>query len=525
MPQDILRTVQALLWASGLAADETSLHDADHDLFIEALTRHKIAGRFLNRVEKEPDVRIPGDLTQRVKEIYHEAVSGADRLDRDAAWLAENIVRHPKWDGRPLVLLKGNAASHYLSLPRARRSSSDLDLLISEPKRYQAIIEEFGYSESWLNFCHEQAVLGHHERSWVDLHEYFPIWRYPTVPYHAVSNGYDMRMTDWVSGGRLEYETVLETSRVHPGVAIPEVRVPDATMTAFIICLHIFHDYVAPALVQSLAKVRLIELCELSDLACGDDFTVDRFAHLVLSHRATDAVALSLRLLRTLGFPMGGLAKVDVPEPATYPQEIGFGLLIDVRTPVADLLVRSDSFGRIFELIKPTDIRLSQGAEISTRSARDQAEGGPPAVFRSTPTAHPDGDFDFDCSIRESDGLVVFDMTAFGRPGAFFDEFVLFFGNEIVHAAYDVYREGFRNPPPESGCDATWHLNDESWRVVVRVPHAMLVRHRAGDGRVRAILQAGRFLEPLNNSWTDFYRRSVSSACLPLRIHLADTGQ
>jgi Uncharacterised nucleotidyltransferase len=524
MSQDIARTVQALLWASGLAVDETSLYDADQDLFLDALIRHKIAGRFLNRVDGDPDVRIPEDLTERVREIYQEAVSRADRLDRDAAWLAENIVRHPKWDGRPLVLLKGNAASHYLSVPRARRSSSDLDLLISEPERYQSIIEEFEYSESWLNFCHEQAVLGHRERSWVDLHEYFPIWRYPKVPYQTVASGYDLRMTDWVGGGRLEYETVLEASRVHPGVGMPEVRVPDATMTAFIMCLHIFHDYVAPALVQSLAKVRLIELCELADLAGGADFAVDRFAHLVTSHQASDAVALSQRLLRTLGFSMGGLAKVDVAEPAAYPQEIGFGLLIDAQTPIPDLLIRSDSFGRIFDLISPTDIVLSPGTDISTRNARRQPDGGLPAVFHSTPTAHPDNDFDFDCSIRESDGLIVFDMTAFGPPGAFFDEFVLFFGNEIVHAAYDVYREGFRNPLPESGCDATWDIKDESWRVVVRVPRTVLTRHRGADGRVRAVLQAGRFLEPLNNSWTDFYRRSVSSACLPLHIHLTDAG-
>jgi hypothetical protein len=507
-----------------LDADGTSLHDADHALFLDALTTHKIAGRFLNRVESEPGAGVPAELTRRVKEIYQEGISAADRLDRDAAWLADSIVRHPKWDGRPLVLIKGNAASHYLTGPRARRSSSDLDLLISEPERYQSIIEEFGYLKDWFNFCHEQAVMGNPERSWVDLHEYFPIWRYPKGPYQTVE-GHDLRMTDWVSGGRLEYETVLETSRVHPGIGAPAIRMPDATMTAFILCLHIFHDYVAPALTQPLAKVRLIELCELSDLAGCADFAADRFTRLVMDHRATDAAALSLRLLRALGFPLGGLDGIAVPAPAGYPQEIGFGLLIDVRTPVPDLIVRSDSFGRIFDLVGPTDIRLDPGTDISTRNAREQAEGGLPAVFRSTPTAHPDGNFDFVCTIRESDGFAVFDMTAAGPPGAFFDEFVLFFGNEIVHAAYDVYRAGFRNPPPESGCAATWDLKDDSWRVVVRVPRTMLVRHRGADGGVRAILQAGRFREKLNNSWTDFYRRSVSSACMPLRIHLTDVRQ
>jgi hypothetical protein len=518
-------TVRTLLWAAGLDDAARPTRPADEAAFLDAVRRHRIAGRLLNRAEAGPPARRPPLPLDAVHRLYTRNMSDADDQRADLAWLAAAIAADPDRDGRPVIVIKGNSASHFLRGPRVRRRTWDLDLMVSDPPRYEKILTRCGYRATGANFPHEAACLNLPGRTSVDLHRYFPVWRYPEAPYRAVEAGGALRMTDWVSSGRLDYGTVLAGSVAHPEVA--GLRMPDLTMTAFIMCLHIFHDFVAPALSQPLAKVRLIELCELRDLCHHDGFDVARFRDLVETHRAHDAVGLARRLLGEAGAPPGALAAVEVPPRRSYPQEIGFGLLVEPDTPLADLLVRGDTFGRIPELLGGTDVAVPTAPHVA---------GGPdrpwrgttrdlPSVLRSTPAAHPGADFDFGLEVSGVDDAVRLEMAAAGGPGAFFDEFVLFFGNEIVHAAYDGYRRAFRDPPPESGCRARWRIGADGWTVDVRVPTETFVRHRTADGTVPAIVQGGRFVEPLNDSWDDFYRRSVSSSCMALRFHVRPPGQ
>lgn len=493
-------TVETLLWAAGLDDAAHPTRPSDEAEFLDAVRRHRIAGRLLNHASPFP--------LDAVERLYARNMSDADDQRADLEWLAASAP-----DRSPVIVIKGNAASHFLRGRRVRRRTWDLDLMVSDPRRYEQVLTGIGYRPTGANFPHEAACLNRAGRTSVDLHRYFPVWRYPEGPYRAVEAGGAQRMTDWVSSGRLDYDTVLASSVDHPEVA--GLRMPDLTMTAFILCLHIFHDFVAPALSQPLAKVRLIELCELRDLGQHDGFDVAAFRELVETHRAHDAVGLARRLLAEAGAEVGALAAVEVPPRRTYPQEIGFGLLVEPDTQLGDLLVRGDTLGRIPEVLGGTEVAVTPHRPWHG-DTRHLA-----SVLHSTPVAHPDADFDFTLDVSEVDGAVGLRMAAEGGPGAFFDEFVLFFGNEIVHAAYDGYREAFRDPPPESGARARWHIDADGWTVDVRVPTETFARHRTADGTVPAIVQGGRFVEPLNDSWNDFYRRSVSSSCMALNFRLS----
>jgi hypothetical protein len=516
------KLVRFLLWSGGMENGEFDAEVLLEPESLELLSQHRVIGRFLDRMEALDPLRplsSRSDLTGFINR-HEQHSANADLVESDALDLVRTMSESEHWDGRPVILLKGNSANYHIASGRTRRRTGDLDLLPADPERFQAILESLGYEKIAGNWCHEHAKLGRAHHAGIDLHRYFPVWRYPGETYmESESNGQILRMSDWVRSEHLEYDAILDMSVPLPGDLTGFLRIPDVTMTAFILVLHVFKDFVAPPLTYSVAKVRLFELCEIRDLLAHPSFSAASFEVLMQRYRAEDAVAFVGRL-----YEEAGTAPMLLPRPqgaglGSFPQEIGYGLLVDARTPLRDMLARTDGFGRTFDVLGAADIDLGSRTRVSTRERANPAGF---KVFKSSTEDPSDGTFDFDCDIWLDDTTVVFSMEVLRPAGVFFDEFVLFFGNEEVHTAHLGHKGGVLSvPPPASGSTAEWTVGADAWSVQVRVPLAQFERHRGENGSVLALLHGGTFKELPGERWDDLYRRSISSAVVPLRLNMA----
>ncbi|MDT0268658.1 nucleotidyltransferase family protein [Streptomyces sp. DSM 44915] len=516
------RALDAVLWAGGFDADPAALAEADPGDVITALDIHRVAGRFLGRLADQPTTRVDAGLLQAVRASHARDTATAARLDADASWVAQGVKDHPAWDGRPLVLLKGNCASHLLGDPHARRHTSDLDVLTGDGARYGGIFEGLGYTRLANRACHEDATFAAADRSPLDLHGYFPVWRYPAAP-HTVAHGGGLAMADWPTTRRLTYETVLTDSVPHPGSPSGTLRIPDVTTATLLLCAHVFKDYVEPPFIQPLAKVRLAELCEIRDLARHPKFDAARFTELATEHAAQDAVGFVRQLLTDLDALPPTLNLTQWPTRDGYPQEAAFGVLVDAGSGLPDLLVRSDTLGTAAEAVGHTVVPVGR-APVSV--AVDPAHGaaGAPALW-STPPAHPKEVFTLDCQVAEVDDGISLVFHSPRGLGVYLDELLLCFGNELVHTARDVYQAGFREFPWATPAGATWEIDAAGWHVSFLVPRAVLDRHRDAEGRVPLLVCGTRFVEMPDSEWDDFFRRCVSSVLVPLILAPADTDQ
>ncbi|MFI9462931.1 nucleotidyltransferase family protein [Streptomyces xiamenensis] len=509
--------LDAVLWAGGFSDDATALSGGRVGDIAGALEVHRVAGRFLVRVAENPTIRVSDGLLDAARRSHAHHAGAAARVETDAAWVEKGVRSHPAWDGRPVLLLKGNSAAHLLGAAGFPRLTSDLDLLTADPVRYGRIFEDLGYHRLANSACHEEATFSSPDRSPLDLHGYFPVWRYPQGTYQAPNGAGGLAMADWVSTRKLEYDTILAGSVPHPASEAGTLRIPDVTTATFLLCAHVFKDYVEMPFVQPIAKVRLAELCEIRDLAHHPDFDADRFAALVRDHQAQDVLAFARHVLTgldALPAPLAGAGRSGSRD--SFPQEAGFGLLVDVGTEVADMLVRQDTLGSAPEGIGTTHVEV--GPTPVTFSVRaDGRDGSVPALW-STPPAHPEEVFAVECGVSETDGEILFTFHSARGLGVYLDEIAVCLGNELLHTARDVHEAGFRVFPYASATASAWHVDASGWRVTLRVPAETVRRHRTADGHVPALICCTRFVEMPASDWDAFYRRCISSVLIPVRL-------
>lgn len=492
--------------------------DCPEDLLVAAVAAHRIPSRFLARAA-EHGAHVPRRVLDEVRRVEQAQLAAADAVERDLAWLADVVTRHPAWDGMPFVAVKGNATSHLTRSRAARRGTTDIDLLTSDPARYAEIFESVGYRSRGDHFGgHEAANLSLPDRREVDLHSYCPSWRLPSGPYsRRAVDGRELWMTDWIRCDPLTYAAVADASVPHPAVANPWLRMPDATTSMVIVCLEIFRDYVSNN--QEIAAVRLSDLCEVVELRACRDFDPARFADLVARCRAQDAVGLTAQLVDQL-FGRADHLRLGVTGAARYPQMIGIGQLFDIGPRFFDLLLRRDNFGDALRQLAPNEVALNgTPALIEVRDAGVTVNGRPGNAARSLPPERAgDSDVRFDCAMSADDRRVALDIRGLYPPGPHRDVVKIFLEHDTVVTGYDGYRSGVRYPAPTSNCSATWQVGADGWQVRVELPELVSAARRARTGAVPLIVHCGRFLEPPTDSWDDYYRKGVSSVSVPVMV-------
>jgi Uncharacterised nucleotidyltransferase len=506
------RIARTLCWA---CTGRMAPVDCPEDLLLPAIAAHRISARFLARVAGSGGC-VPERMVEEVKKAKQEELSAAEKIEEDTNWVAETITGHPKWDGAPLLAIKGNASSYLTGISESRRGTADLDLLTRDPELCQSILEAAGYRSRGDNFGgHEAANLYSASRCEVDLHLYCPSWRLPSGPYsRRTADGQELLMTEWIHGDWLDYDTVLEDSIPHPVIPHPWLRIPGTTTSMLIICLEIFRDYLVNN--QEVAVVRLSDLCEVVELRNANGFDVERFMGLVDLCNAQDCVTFTSYAVDQLFGREDVLRLGIIGKP--YPQMIGIGQLFDTCPHLFDLLVRRDNFGNALQDMRSNELLPSQHPSV----VRVHADGVtvdrlPAYAVRSVPPAHAgDKDVEFDCTLTSADSGITLDIRGLFPPGPFREVVKIVLRHTTIVTGYDGYRSGVRNPNPTADCSVTWQVRIDGWSVRIDLAASAIRAHRTSADTIPMIIHCCRFLEPPSDSWDDYYRKVVSSVSVPV---------
>ena len=282
--------------------------------FLPAVRAHRIVGRLIDLPQVVDDG--PGAVVEALRSLRVGEVEQIERRLNEARDLTCILSRDGYWLDSPVVVLKGNSAAYNCGDRNLRRGSRDIDVIGRESARLLEALWSAGFQPGREGICHEETSMSRGD-SKIDIHRYFPVWRYPTAAESA--------RWPWVHSDKLSYEEIVRTSVAHPEIDADVIRIPGPTMSAFILCLHIFCDYVEAPYVVTFAKVRLVELLELRELWQRPDLDREYFQYLVKQHGADDAIRVAFGLLRAVERLSSGSEESTVVD---FPRELAPGVLI-----------------------------------------------------------------------------------------------------------------------------------------------------------------------------------------------------
>lgn len=300
-PHDFLR------WAAGASValpalaslrDERALAllGIDEDSLGTELRQHRLAARF---VERLGPVR-PGWCSRALLGRMLEACHAAEvNMQRQVAAIRE--IRDELEPGvAPPLVLKGFTSLLLTGERRYLRHSADLDVLHPDPDWLYGQLERLGYAGRRVG-AHTCGTLARTDLQ-VDLHYYFPVWRYP-AGMRQVDMRPDRHPGVWRQPfGHLEesgirYEHLAEGAVPGCVPGTEDLLVPDAAVTVLALCAHEFRHFLEGRL-RHTPMVELATLASVADLARHPSFDRGRFLRLVDELQGHDSVEFVAWLLQ-----------------------------------------------------------------------------------------------------------------------------------------------------------------------------------------------------------------------------------
>jgi hypothetical protein len=376
----------------------------------------------------------------------------------------------------------------------------DLDLMSRDGNELIETLAAGGFEPSSLGICHEFGSMRHEFFGKIDIHKYFPVWSYK-VP----SERNAAQTEHLLDFGRLEFADLLETAVRDLDVNSPLALMPGREMTALILALHVFRDYVENPTVKPVAKIRIGEIFEYSALVHTSDFSQAIYRGLALKHNALAAISFTNAMCRFAGIGQSGSldeAALASSSLSSMPREVGRGLMeAGPRNPL-DLFVHP-SAQNLNSSSAPEGVqRIAESTEIR----RHVPEGG--------------ARIDFDVrQIRDEHWAKFVINVRCAQPGHYKDEVNISTPGWAVRAQAEPQTGEVLKPFNDIENTTDWVATPHGWTATLTVP----TRHLTAFSHVA--ICAYRYVEPLTSSWGRLYTSALASTMLrfPLERSAFDT--
>lgn len=386
-----INEIKILRWAAGMGLDIPELQDVDEQNLFELLGQHRLVQRFLYRFLVEHP-----DWCSKILRGFPAwcAPSLLDRLlktqSEHRAWMSTHIeaINELMAFAHDLMPIAVKGFSRFVATgdPRAAHASGDVDLLAAEPEDLVANMVRVGYviEEAHASGSHAAILVRGQVR--VEVHRFLPIWSYPTgmigVSMYAPLNcGIWTQPYGDIHTTEVKHSDLVNESTLGIVAGTGELRVPGPTMTALLLCAHVFRHYVE-GIPRAVPVVRLGELADIRDSIRCEHFEPQRFRDLVDQFSAHDAILFVRHLFRVFleEDPLGWLTSdVEIPSdsignrnpfPALLSAWSGWAVLLSSE----ELLHRLDP-REMFERLNPNPIEACQTKPIWYFGAGHDCEG------------------------------------------------------------------------------------------------------------------------------------------------------
>lgn len=454
-------------------------------------SQHKVTTRLANHPFAE--TILTAEQLRALRAAIEEEDRILGRLDAEAEVIGQHLsARCPSLD---VIRLKGNNAAIHLGSKGYRRRSGDLDLLARAPLLLAQELKTLGYSALSDGICHEEPSMISPAAVPVDVHRYFPSWSYSRS---STGPGIDAQ--------RVPFDVLADGAVADPAAASDCIRVPSATVCAFVICLHVFRDFIEPPYRKQVAKVRLGEVLEYREVKSSEGFSSSKFERLVIEFNASDAVSFVESLLAQLEetYPNSGRALKD-----DTPREIARGIMVSDDGDLDELLIRSalsesmrlDEGRSAVPPVLPANSRLLTSSVVAA-----------PVILRNTTDPERALDFTVEWAFVGDEHIVV-TLEVLARPGFYKDEVSVAFGD--IHARVQRHSKSglVTCAGPALVGAPSWEVKARSARVQLCLDLAILPTTPSGN-RFEVSIAAHRFAHPLTDDWNDLYIHALSSTAM-----------
>ncbi|GAB4462909.1 MAG: hypothetical protein OHK0029_30650 [Armatimonadaceae bacterium] len=303
-----------------------SAMDASEEKSLLALIgTHKLSGRFLEGVRRHRPKWASRSL---LFSIYKQQEGARAQYRRHLAALHELTDEIAKSSQEPIITVKGFATHALTGSEKHLRFSGDLDLFHAQKEMLYEVALRLGYTGE-ITGSHDWARLSRGGVN-LDIMHNFPVPSYPNVIREA--NVEDLDPTRHPGVWRvpldgLGTEKTIEYADLLPDAvegSTPETRkflVPDAPMSAFIYCVHLFRHHIGGPCTCFLPRIRLGELADVWDLTTASGFQMKRFLNIVEQFQGHEAVAFAGRFL-LLMYGENPVALAADPLPERFPERL-----------------------------------------------------------------------------------------------------------------------------------------------------------------------------------------------------------
>ena len=340
-----MREVDILKWAAGSIKRLPVIQTFDLDRLLEATWHHRLAGRFLRRVRREPQPWVTMRLVAGLMAQHHLVRQRVSTQIQAVREIQNTYAPHQA----PFIVVKGYSCYALVTDIFAIRGSGDIDVLARNPEELASILSGIGYKRMYRPAPHTLDCFDRDDVT-IELHEHFPIWRIPKprdstqlLPAHNPGL--------WIQDTGLQVQQI-QYSDLHGyimhGLAqeTRDLLIPNPTLAALICCLHVFRDFCNAFHFQRIATIHLVELAELCDLARHPGFNRADFLEFLEYFNVWPSVSFVDDLVhKVLGLRPLNLASYESEEGVNFvtPRVYMRFFSIDTDWSPDDLILRRDS--------------------------------------------------------------------------------------------------------------------------------------------------------------------------------------
>lgn len=502
---------EILMWAAGSVRGLPTSTVVNERLLIDAVCQHGLAGRLIERLNYVP---APSWATNSLLErLRREQAVINERLQALLEAAADMMRAWPiRRSSQPIIFIKGFNA-YALTGNRAHlRLMRDVDVVVSDPQRFRNALLRIGYEEGFNKMPHEFVTLtGSFD---VDVHKFFPVWRYPESSARLVPSRQPdrWRPQGWMANRQIRYEDLLANAVTG---SVPETRnmtIPGPTMAALIRSAHMFKRYVEVPAYLPFAKIRLAEVAEIAELCSHPGFDERLFRQLVLQFSAFDVTRFAATTQRIY------LGMVNVPtldSPSTSrgfgPRDLYWGALMHLEGSPTEFLIHETDTQSIVNGIGYSTV---VAGETDSRVYSTHPNG----VGQVLPRVILGGNEELELPVRlnvrfQADSLRL-DVSVLDSIGDILEEVVLLIGHRRVYCGYRVAAQEF----VVRGLDAraSMKLEPAGYTVSLVLPWRSIATPRSRSAFM--VLAVCRFLEEGIEDWGKRFHQTVGSTILPIKL-------
>ena len=411
-----MQELDILKWAAGSVNPIPEIYALDVNSLLEATSYHRLAGRLLRRLRREPqrwaNRALTAELTAMQSQIEYDVQEQIEATrEINAAYTSSN---------QSLITIKGFSSYALTGDPDMVRWSNDIDVLCSDPTILIDTLLRLGYKHDRLAAtAHQFADMGRGGLS-IDAHNYFPVYGFPSQmsssDFVPEQNPGVWNQTVSPQPFQVQYSDIVEHSTFGVLPEISTLALPDPTMAVFLVCAHAFRNPFV-GLPTKDGMVILAELAEVGELARHPGFQEKSFLEIIERFGGYDSVSFVGALVEEyFGFNPFPYLRANMASERRFIRYWST-FWLPITWSAGDLLIDDPSSMRnlVSTLGANTVVAGTSGTE-PVYSALVPGAGN--AVGRVI-TVCPEGRrLPIEFSVRCENKRLIFDVSVLGRPGA-----------------------------------------------------------------------------------------------------------